>query len=48
MWLEEVVAAGVGKGTPYRIFGDKGGPAVALLDEREGTLPLSTLSGAPP
>jgi AcrR family transcriptional regulator len=28
-------AAGVGKGTLFRRFGDKAGLAVALLDERE-------------
>lgn len=40
--------AGVGKGTLYRRFGDKGGLAVALLDERERELQQAILSGAPP
>lgn len=31
-------AAGVGKGTRYRRFVDKGGLAVALLDQREREL----------
>jgi AcrR family transcriptional regulator len=41
-------AAGVGKGTLYRRFGDKGGLAVALLDERERELQQRLLSGPPP
>ncbi|CAN5175640.1 TetR/AcrR family transcriptional regulator [soil metagenome] len=41
-------AAGVGKGTLYRRFGDKGGLAVALLDERERELQQHILSGVPP
>lgn len=40
--------AGVGKGTLYRRFGDKGGLAVALLDERERELQQQLLDGAPP
>lgn len=42
------VAAGVGKGTLYRRFGDKSGLAAALLDEREGQLQERLLSGPPP
>jgi AcrR family transcriptional regulator len=41
-------AAGVGKGTLYRRFTDKGGLAVALLDERERELQLAMLSGPAP
>jgi AcrR family transcriptional regulator len=41
-------AAGVGKGTLYRRFGDKGGLAVALLDERERELQQHILDGPPP
>ena len=41
-------AAGVGKGTLYRRFTDKGGLAVALLDERERELHTAMLSGPPP
>ena len=41
-------AAGVGKGTLYRRFGDKGGLAMALLDERERELQHRMLSGEPP
>jgi len=33
-------AAGVGKGTVFRRFGDRAGLAVALLDEREVELRL--------
>lgn len=40
--------AGVGKGTLYRRFGDKGGLAVALLDAREQELQTQLLSGPPP
>src|SRR5690349_12891618 len=41
-------AAGVGKGTLYRRFGDKGGLAMALLDERERQLQHRILTGPPP
>lgn len=41
-------AAGVGKGTLFRRFGDKAGLAVALLDERERRLQAGILSGPPP
>jgi AcrR family transcriptional regulator len=41
-------AAGVGKGTLYRRFGDKSGLAAALLDERESELQAALLSGPPP
>lgn len=41
-------AAGVGKGTLYRRFTDKGGLAVALLDERERALQEAILGGPPP
>lgn len=41
-------AAGVGKGTLYRRFGDKSGLAAALLDERETRLQQQLLSGPPP
>lgn len=47
--VDEVVAeAGVGKGTVYRIFGDKTGLAVALLDDAERRLQSEILFGAPP
>jgi AcrR family transcriptional regulator len=42
------LAAGVGKGTLYRRFGDKGGLAAALLDERERDLQARMLAGPPP
>src|SRR3954452_1475884 len=45
---EVVAAAGVGKGTLYRRFGDKSGLAAALLDERERELQAGILSGHPP
>lgn len=41
-------AAGVGKGTVFRRFGDKAGLAAALLDERERDLQRALLSGPPP
>ncbi|MFL6072838.1 MAG: TetR/AcrR family transcriptional regulator [Mycobacteriales bacterium] len=41
-------AAGVGKGTLFRRFGDKSGLATALLDERERALQSDILSGQPP
>jgi len=47
--MDEIAAeAGVGKGTLYRRFGDKGGLAVALLDERERELQELMLNGKPP
>src|SRR6478752_1568074 len=47
--LDEIVAAaGVGKGTLFRIFGDKSGLAAALLDERERELQQCILFGPPP
>ncbi|HEY3503442.1 MAG TPA: helix-turn-helix domain-containing protein [Actinocatenispora sp.] len=41
-------AAGVGKGTLFRRFGDKSGLAVAVLDARETVLQQAILSGPPP
>lgn len=41
-------AAGVGKGTLFRRFGDKSGLAVALLDERERELQEAILTGPAP
>jgi AcrR family transcriptional regulator len=41
-------AAGVGKGTLYRRFGDKSGLAAALLDEWETQLQQEMLGGPPP
>lgn len=41
-------AAGVGKGTLFRRFGDKSGLANALLDTRERELQQRILSGEPP
>jgi AcrR family transcriptional regulator len=41
-------AAGVGKGTLYRRFGDKAGLAMALLDQRERELQEQILTGTPP
>ncbi|WP_242900644.1 TetR/AcrR family transcriptional regulator [Actinomadura terrae] len=41
-------AAGVGKGTLFRRFGDKAGLAAALLDERERELQDAILSGPSP
>jgi AcrR family transcriptional regulator len=41
-------AAGVGKGTLYRRFGDKSGLAAALLNERESELQAAMLTGPPP
>jgi AcrR family transcriptional regulator len=41
-------AAGVGKGTLFRRFGDRAGLAVALLDERERALQEAILAGPPP
>jgi AcrR family transcriptional regulator len=41
-------AAGVGKGTLFRRFGDKSGLAAALLDNRESVLQEAILHGPPP
>jgi AcrR family transcriptional regulator len=41
-------AAGVGKGTVFRRFGDRAGLAAALLDERERELQAEILTGPPP
>jgi AcrR family transcriptional regulator len=41
-------AAGVGKGTVYRRFGDRHGLLLALLDESERELQEAVLSGPPP
>ncbi|MFI9161045.1 TetR/AcrR family transcriptional regulator [Kitasatospora aureofaciens] len=41
-------AAGVGKGTLFRRFGDKSGLATALLDARERVLQEAVLHGPPP
>src|SRR5215467_8301633 len=41
-------AAGVGKGTLFRRFGDKSGLAAALLDARERDLQEAILQGPPP
>lgn len=41
-------AAGVGKGTVFRRFGDKSGLVAALLDERERTLQERIVFGPPP
>ena len=41
-------AAGVGKGTLYRAFGNRAGLAEALLDEAETELQERILSGPPP
>lgn len=41
-------AAGVGKGTIYRRFGDRGSLMQALLDEHEETFQGAVLSGPPP
>ena len=47
--LDQIAAAaGVGKGTLFRRFGDKSGLAIALLDEWERALQESILRGAPP
>ncbi|HEU5352897.1 MAG TPA: TetR/AcrR family transcriptional regulator [Actinocrinis sp.] len=47
--LDQIAAAaGVGKGTLFRRFGDKAGLGVALLDERERTLQEAILHGPPP
>lgn len=41
-------AAGVGKGTLYRRFGDRAGLALALLEEREREFQSAILRGPPP
>ncbi|RFC76710.1 TetR/AcrR family transcriptional regulator [Streptomyces sp. AcE210] len=41
-------AAGVGKGTVFRRFGDRTGLLIALLDHRERQLQAAFLSGPPP
>jgi AcrR family transcriptional regulator len=41
-------AAGVGKGTLYRRFGDQAGLALALLEEQEHRLQEAVLRGPPP
>ncbi|NYV77427.1 TetR/AcrR family transcriptional regulator [Streptomyces sp. UH6] len=41
-------AAGVGKGTVFRRFGDRTGLLIALLDHRERQFQTSFLSGPPP
>jgi len=41
-------AAGVGKGTLYRRFGDKSGLGIAILDDRERDLQDAILGGPPP
>jgi len=47
--MDEVAhAAGVGKGTLFRRFGDRAGLALALLDESERTLQDAVLRGPPP
>lgn len=47
--MDEVAsAAGVGKGTLYRRFGDKAGLGIAVLDARERTLQEAILRGPPP
>ena len=45
---EIAAAAGVGKGTVYRRFGDRAGLAFALLDESERQLQEQLIRGAPP
>ncbi|MFF8815969.1 TetR/AcrR family transcriptional regulator [Streptomyces pactum] len=47
--MEQVAAAaGVGKGTLFRRFGDKSGLAAALLDARERVLQEAVMHGPPP
>ncbi|AEN10910.1 MULTISPECIES: TetR/AcrR family transcriptional regulator [unclassified Streptomyces] len=47
--MESVAAAaGVGKGTVFRRFGDRTGLLIALMDHREGLLQAAFLSGPPP
>jgi AcrR family transcriptional regulator len=45
---EIAAAAGVGKGTVYRRFGDRGRLMQALLDDREEAFQAAVLSGDPP
>jgi AcrR family transcriptional regulator len=45
---EIAAAAGVGKGTLFRRFGDRAGLALALLDESERALQERILRGPPP
>lgn len=45
---ELAAAAGVGKGTLYRRFGDKAGLGIAVLDARERDLQEAILRGPPP
>ena len=47
--MDDIAAcAKVGKGTLYRRFGDRGGLALALLNEREASFQDEILRGAPP
>lgn len=47
--MDEIAeAAGVGKGTLYRRFGDRRGLAYAILDERERELQEAIIRGEPP
>jgi AcrR family transcriptional regulator len=47
--IDDIAArAGVGKGTVYRRFGDRGGLMQAVLDEREQAFQTAVLSGPPP
>ena len=47
--IDDIAArAGVGKGTIYRRFGDRGGLMQAVLDEREQAFQAAVLSGDPP
>ncbi|MEV6163882.1 TetR/AcrR family transcriptional regulator [Streptomyces sp. NPDC052052] len=47
--MESVAAAaGVGKGTVFRRFGDRTGLLIALLDHHEGQFQAAFLSGPPP
>ncbi|MFD4666485.1 TetR/AcrR family transcriptional regulator [Streptomyces halstedii] len=47
--MESVAAAaGVGKGTVFRRFGDRTGLLIALMNHREGLLQAAFLSGPPP
>lgn len=47
--MDEVArAAGVGKGTLFRRFGDRSGLALALLDDGERELQEAVLRGPPP